>query len=920
MHTLSQAAAHRILILDGAMGTQIQLHRLAEKQVRGHILPSDTPRQQGNNDLLSLTQPHIIQGIHRTYLRAGADIITANTFCSQRISQAEYGCAHLVEQMNTTAVKLAREAVDECSTSQWPRFVMATMGPTSKSLAIGPDVDDPARRAITYAQLRDAYLEQALALLRAGVDGIMVETCFDTLNAKAALDAVQSAMETTNVEVPLMLSLTANDATGRILSGQSLEALLVSVAHVPLFSIGLNCSFGPEGMLQPLRTLAALAPCAVSVHPNAGLPDALGHYTLSPAEFAQQMARFTQAGMANIVGGCCGTTPAHIAALRPLLAHTPRQIPAHTTRAALSLSGLEPLVVHEGEPRFVNVGERCNVAGSRRFLRLIREKAYDEALQIARQQVEDGAMMLDINMDDGLLDAAEEMTHFLQLLASEPEVSRVPLMLDSSEWTVLSQAMKCVQGKCVLNSISLKEGEAPFVAHAAEAKRMGAAVVVMAFDEMGQADTYERRIAVCQRAYRLLTEQVGMDARDIIFDPNILAVATGMPEHDGYALDFIRATSWIRQHLPHTHVSGGVSNLSFSFRGNNYLREAMHAVFLYHAIEAGMDMAIVNPATRLSYADIPPQHLAILTDVMLHPSAQATEALIQLAASLSTGEGQSELTHEPKRERTDTPVATRLSEALMQGCTTHLHTDIAEALALYPRAVDVIEGPLMQGMNQVGGLFAQGKMFLPQVVRAARTMKQAVALLEPYIKEAKEEKGANATTLPASVHILLATVKGDVHDIGKNIVAVVLACAGYRVTDLGVMVPAEEIVRQAQALDVDAIGLSGLITPSLAEMTHTAQMLDQAGIAVPLMIGGATTSALHTALRIAPVYHGPVIWTPDASQNVPLLRPLLDKNTRAQAIAQLSAEQEALRQAATTPTLCTLDEARARQPKVDWDD
>ncbi len=913
MKTLSESLQDRILLLDGAMGSLIQTYSLAEKDFRGNLdLPEGT-NVQGNNDLLSLTRPDIISDIHRRYLEAGADIITANTFSSQRVSQAEYHCGHLVKQLNIESVRIAKGQAEAFSTTEKPRYVIATIGPTSKSLSISPDVNDPAFRAITYDELYDAYREQACALLEAGVDGILVETVFDTLNAKAAMDAIETAMQERGVRVPMMLSITVNDRFGRILSGQTLEALLASVSHFPLLSIGLNCSFGAEDMLPSLRTLAAKAPYFISAHPNAGLPNAMGQYDQSPSMMSAQMEHFVSEGLVNIIGGCCGTTPEHIAALLPLTTKGTPHIPIakEALGYSIQLSGLEPLTTKNNDTVFINVGERCNVAGSRKFLRLIKEKAYEEALEIARQQVLDGAMVLDLNMDDGMLDTRTEMCRFLHLIGSEPEISKVPLMIDSSNWEVISEALKCVQGKCIVNSISLKEGEDLFLAHAREIKRRGAAVVVMAFDEKGQADTYERRIEVCQRAYHLLTEKAKMDPKDIIFDPNVLAVATGMPEHDAYALDFIRATAWIHQNLPSSHISGGVSNLSFSFRGNNYIREALHAVFLFHARQAGMDMAIVNPAAKVMYADIPKAQLEVIEEVVLRPSAQATERLIALAGALQgtdmSGEN-STTTH----DRGQIPLENRIVQAVLQGSTTHLESDLDEALSQFADAVDIIEGPLMNGMNLVGERFGEGKMFLPQVVKAARTMKHAVTILQPYLNSDKKDNGKRAGK------VLLATVKGDVHDIGKNIVSVVMACNGFEIIDLGVMVPAETIVQEALRHEVDAIGLSGLITPSLEEMTNVARLLRQAGVTVPLMIGGATTSALHTAVKIAPLYDGPVLWVKDASQNAPALLPFLDSETRQTAFDALKMEQECLCQQNDNTQLVSIEEARSRKLSLDW--
>lgn len=908
----------QILLLDGAMGTMIQRYSLREEDFRGALFAHVPGTMKGNNDILCLTRPDVIADIHRRYLEAGADIITANTFSSQRVAMADYHCEQWVERLNREAVAIARREADRFSTPERPRHVVATIGPTSKSLSISPNVADPAFRSIAYDEMRAAYCEQIGALFRAGVDGLLFETVFDTLNAKAALDAAQSEMESSGIRVPLMLSFTANDPSGRLLSGQTIEALLASVAHVPLLSIGMNCSFGAAEMLPCLRLLARKAPWLITAHPNAGLPNAMGAYDQTPQMMAAQMRPFVEEGLVNVIGGCCGTTPDHIAALAQLLPGAkPHVVQPQGRTLSLQLSGLEALEVHSGEEVFVNVGERCNVAGSRKFLRLIKEKAYDEALSIARRQVEDGAMVIDVNMDDGLLDAREEMASFLRRMGSEPDICRVPVMIDSSDWEVVRAALKCVQGKCIVNSISLKEGEEKFLAHAREVKRLGAAVVVMAFDEQGQAATLERRIDVCARAYKLLVEQAGFPPQDIIFDPNVLAVATGMPEHDSYARDFIEATRWIRRHLPGAHVSGGVSNLSFSFRGNNYLREAMHAVFLYHARQAGMDMAIVNPAAKVMYADIPPQELQVIERVMVAPSPEATEALIALASELAgreqakAGAAQSSVAD----GEDGLPVGQRLVHALQQGRSDRLEADLREALAQYPRAVDIIEGPLMEGMNLVGQYFGEGKMFLPQVVKAARTMKQAVAFLQPHIETQRSTQAAKAGK------VLMATVKGDVHDIGKNIVSVVMACNGFEIVDLGVMVPPETIVREALAQRPDIIGLSGLITPSLEEMVRTVRMLAQAGVDIPVMIGGATTSALHTALKIAPAYGGPVIWVKDAAQNVPVANRFLNAETARSAREELLHAQEQLRMRqlqADRPALTSIEEARRHKVKLDF--
>ena len=874
--TIEQLVPRRILILDGAMGTMIQQYDLREEDFRGDRF-ADIPGQlKGNNDLLCLTRPDVVSEIHRKYLEAGADIIETNTFSSTRVSMADYHVEHLCREINLAAARLARALADEYTlrTPDKPRFVAGSVGPTNKTCSMSPDVNNPACRALTFDELAAAYREQMEALLEGGVDALLIETIFDTLNAKAALYAAEDAMQSVGRRVPLMLSVTIADASGRTLSGQTLEAFLASVQHAPLFSVGLNCSFGAAQLKPFLKTLADNAPYYISAYPNAGLPNSLGQYDQTPEQMAAEVKEYIDEGLVNIIGGCCGTTDAYIACYAALVdgavPHRPVQKPEH-----LWLSGLERLEV-KPEINFVNVGERCNVAGSRKFLRLIKEKNYEEALSIARRQVEDGALVLDINMDDGLLDTQTEMTTFLNLVASDPDVSRVPIMIDSSKWEVITAGLKCLQGKSIVNSISLKEGEDVFLAHAREVRRLGAAVVVMAFDEKGQADTYERKIEVCERAYRLLVEQAGLNPNDIIFDPNVLAIATGMEEHNNYAVDFIRATGWIRKHLPGAHVSGGVSNLSFSFRGNNYIREAMHAVFLYHAIREGMDMGIVNPATSVLYSDIPADVLERIEDVVLNRRPDAGERLIELADRLKAGqqEGGTDTAQGHHDAWRDGTVEDRLKYALRKGIGDYLEEDLAEAVRKYVHAVAIIEGPLMDGMNEVGELFGAGKMFLPQVVKTARTMKKAVSILQPLIEAEKVEGSRSAGK------VLLATVKGDVHDIGKNIVSVVMACNNYEIIDLGVMTPADVIVRRAVEEKVDIVGLSGLITPSLDEMVHVARELQKAGLRIPLLIGGATTSALHTALKIVPVYDGPVIHLKDASQNAPAAARLLNPETR----------------------------------------
>ncbi len=922
MASIETLVRERILVLDGAMGTMIQQYNLTEEDFRGERFMQIPGQLKGNNDLLCLTRPDVIRDIHRKYLAAGADIIETNTFNSTSISMADYHMQEYVREINLAAVRLAREVADEFTalTPGKPRFVAGSVGPTNKTCSMSPDVNNPAFRALAYDELSAAYYEQMEAMLEAGVDALLIETIFDTLNAKAAIYAAEQAMDAVGVRVPLMLSVTVSDIGGRTLSGQTLEAFLASVQHACIFSVGLNCSFGARQLKPFLEQLAARAPYYISVYPNAGLPNSLGMYDQTPEEMAGEVKECIREGLVNIIGGCCGTTDEYIAAYLPLIAGVAPRIPVPAADH-LWLSGLELLEVRP-ENNFVNVGERCNVAGSRKFLRLINEKKYDEALSIARRQVEDGAQIIDINMDDGLLDAKEEMTVFLNLIASEPEIARVPVMIDSSKWDVIVAGLKCVQGKSVVNSISLKEGEEQFLERARTIKRYGAATVVMAFDEQGQADTYERRIEVCERAYRLLVDKAGFNPHDIIFDPNVLAVATGMDEHNNYAVDFIRAAGWIRRNLPGAHVSGGVSNLSFSFRGNNYIREAMHAVFLYHAIREGMDMGIVNPAASVLYTDIPADVLERIEDVVLNRRADAAERLIEIAerlkaemetakASSSGGDSSLSAMNSPLQWREDT-VDGRLKHALTKGIGDYLEEDLAEALKAYPKAVDIIEGPLMAGMNHVGDLFGAGKMFLPQVVKTARTMKKAVAILQPVIESEKQEGTASAGK------VLLATVKGDVHDIGKNIVSVVMACNGYEIIDLGVMVPAEVIVRRAIEEKVDMIGLSGLITPSLDEMVHVAVELERAGLDIPLLVGGATTSPLHTALKIAPVYHAPVIHLKDASQNAVVAARLMNPGQKEELVRTLAAEYQLLREKNREKQVKTvsLEEAKANRLKL----
>ena len=916
--TISQIVSDRILILDGAMGTMIQQYNLKEEDFRGERFAHIPGQLKGNNDLLCLTRPDVIQDIHRKYLEAGADIIETNTFSSTTVSMADYHVEEYVREINLAAIRLARELADEYTAKNpdKPRFVAGSVGPTNKTCSMSPDVNNPAFRALSYDELAASYQQQMEAMLEGGVDAILIETIFDTLNAKAAIFAAGQAMKVTGIEVPVMLSVTVSDIGGRTLSGQTLEAFLASVQHANIFSVGLNCSFGARQLKPFLEQLASRAPYYISAYPNAGLPNSLGQYDQTPEDMAAEVKEYIEEGLVNIIGGCCGTTEQYIAKYQELIQGVQPRVPVKK-HAHLWLSGLELLEVSP-EINFVNVGERCNVAGSRKFLRLINEKKYDEALSIARKQVEDGALVIDVNMDDGLLDAAQEMTIFLNLVASEPEIARVPIMIDSSKWEVIRAGLKCVQGKCIVNSISLKEGEEVFIAHAREVKQLGAAVIVMAFDEKGQADTYSRKIEVCERAYRILVDKVGFAPEDIIFDPNVLAVATGIEEHNNYAVDFIQATGWIRKNLPGAHVSGGVSNLSFSFRGNNYIREAMHAVFLYHAIQQGMDMGIVNPATSVLYTDIPQDILERIEDVVLNRRPDAAERLIETAERLKQEkEGTASQEGSASAQllwRNNTTVEERLQYALVKGLSDYLEEDLQEALSRYPNAVSIIEGPLMAGMNHVGDLFGSGKMFLPQVVKTARTMKKAVAILQPYIEAEKEEGTRSAGK------VLVATVKGDVHDIGKNIVSVVMACNNYEIIDLGVMVPAEQIVETAIREKVDIVGLSGLITPSLEEMVHVVTELQRAGLDVPVMIGGATTSKLHTALKIAPVYHAPVVYMKDASQNALVAAKLLNREQRPAFVEALNEEYQALREKNRQKTVQTVSLAEAQKNKLNlWD-
>ncbi|MFZ5653065.1 MAG: methionine synthase [Pseudomonadota bacterium] len=886
---LHAAAGERILMLDGATGTMIQRHRLEEADFRGARFADWPSPLAGNNDLLCLTRPDIVTQIHLAYLEAGADIIETNTFNSTAPSQADYGMEALVPELNRTAAELARAAADQVTAAdpKRPRWVAGVLGPTSRTASISPDVNDPGARNTSFDELAEAYRVAARALIEGGCDLLLIETVFDTLNAKAAIAAVGDVGRELGVELPLMISGTITDASGRTLSGQTAEAFWISVAHARPFAIGLNCALGAAQLRPHVEALARLCPTLVSAHPNAGLPNAFGEYDETPEQTAAILREFADRGLLNLVGGCCGTTPAHIRAIAAAVADCPpRAIPA--APRGCWLSGLEPFAITP-DSLFVNIGERCNVTGSARFRRLITEGDYTAALEVAREQVENGAQILDINMDEGMLDAQAAMAKFLRLLASEPDISRVPIMVDSSKWEVIETGLKQIQGRPLVNSISLKEGEAVFIHQARQCLRLGAAVVVMAFDERGQADTLERRIEICRRSFRILVDRVGFAPADIVFDPNVFAVATGIEEHDRYALDFIEATRWLRENLPECLISGGISNVSFSFRGNDRVREAIHSVFLYHAIAAGLRMGIVNAGQLAVYDELPEDLREAVEDVILARRPDATERLLTLAEGYR-GEGGRAAAQEDLAWR-QWPVAERIAHALVKGITTHIEADTETARREAERPLDVIEGPLMDGMNRVGDLFGAGKMFLPQVVKSARVMKQAVAYLEPFLEADK------ARTARVNGRVLMATVKGDVHDIGKNIVGVVLQCNNYEVIDLGVMVPAERILAAARERAVDVIGLSGLITPSLEEMSLVAAEMERSGFSLPLLIGGATTSKAHTAVKIEPRYQrGPTVYVPDASRAVGVVAQLLSPETRADYWAGIRAEYEQVRE------------------------
>ncbi|UYF98382.1 methionine synthase [Halomonas sp. GD1P12] len=913
--SLTQRLSRNILLLDGGMGTMLQNAALSEAEFRGERFKAWPSDLKGNNDLLALTQPELVARIHRDYLEAGADILETNTFNSTRLSQADYGMEELVIELNREAARLARQVCDEVTEETGvPRFVAGVLGPTSRTASLSPDVNDPAKRNVTFDALYENYYEAAAALIDGGSDLIMIETIFDTLNAKAAIYALEVLFEDLGKRLPVMISGTITDASGRTLSGQTTEAFWNSVRHAKPLTVGLNCALGAEELRPYLEELSTRADTYVSAHPNAGLPNEFGEYDQTPEEMAAIVGEFAQSGLVNIIGGCCGSTPEHIRAIADAVRDVaPRQIPQRST--ACRLSGLEPFNI-EADSLFVNVGERTNVTGSARFKRLIVEEDFTTALEVALEQVENGAQVIDINMDEGMLESREAMERFLNLIAGEPDIARVPIMIDSSKWEIIETGLKCVQGKAVVNSISLKEGEAAFREQATKCMRYGAAIVVMAFDEEGQADTFARKTEICERAYRLLVDEIGFPAEDIIFDPNIFAIATGIEEHNNYAVDFIEACRWIRENLPHAMISGGVSNVSFSFRGNNPVREAIHSVFLFHAIKNGLSMGIVNAGQLAVYDDLPAKLRDAVEDVVLNRRDDATERLLDIADEYK-GDGSSG----PKKEDLEwrgLPVNKRIEHALVKGITAHIEADTEEARAQAARPIEVIEGPLMDGMNVVGDLFGAGKMFLPQVVKSARVMKQAVAYLIPYIEAEKSED------TQAKGKIVMATVKGDVHDIGKNIVGVVLQCNNYEVIDLGVMVPAEKILKAAEEHNADIIGLSGLITPSLDEMVHVAKEMQRRGMDLPLLIGGATTSKAHTAVKIEPQYEHPVIYVTDASRAVGVAGRLLTPSLKAEYVQSIRDEYVVVRErnAKRRPKAADLDytQARKRRFKTDWNE
>ncbi len=925
MNDIKKELEKRILVIDGAMGTMIQQYKLEEKDYRGKRFADWHKDLKGNNDLLSITQPQIIKTIHKEYLKAGADIIETNTFSDTSIAMADYDMQEFVYELNYESAKIAKEAIQEFykelpEQSHIPKFVAGAIGPTNRTLSLSPNVNDPGYRAINFDELVESYTEQVKGLIDGGADILLIETIFDTLNAKAALFAIQNYCKSIDKKMPVMVSGTITDASGRTLSGQTTEAFLNSVSHVDLLSVGLNCALGAKDMRPYLEELSTKAPFYVSAYPNAGLPNQFGEYDQDAHEMGHQIEEFLQAGFLNIVGGCCGTTPAHIQRIAELAKKsTPRKKP--DADSLMHLSGLEPVTLRP-ESNFMNVGERTNVTGSKKFLRLIKDENYEEALSIAREQVEGGAQVIDVNMDEGMLDSEACMTRFLNLIASEPDIARVPIMIDSSKWSVIEAGLKCVQGKAIVNSISLKEGEEKFIEQAEKVKQYGAAVIVMAFDEVGQADTLQRRIDICKRAYDILVDKVKFPPQDIIFDPNIFPVATGMDEHRLNALDFFNATKWIKENLPYAKVSGGVSNVSFSFRGNDHVREAIHSSFLYHAIKNGMDMGIVNPAQLVVYDDIDKKLLELIEDVLLDRREDATERLVEHAESLKGITKEKAEKDEEWRRKT---VEERLSYALVKGIADYIDIDTEEARKKLGRPLHVIEGPLMDGMNVVGDLFGAGKMFLPQVVKSARVMKKAVAYLEPFLleeKEANKKAGIVGNGRTNAGKILLATVKGDVHDIGKNIVGVVLACNNYEIVDLGVMVSCDKILEEAQKHNVDVIGLSGLITPSLDEMVHVAKEMERLNFKTPLLIGGATTSKVHTAVKIAQNYSGPVVHVNDASKSVPVASSLISDELRADFMVEVNKDYERVREqnknAQSQNKFISIEEARKNKFPIDW--
>lgn len=907
---LQERLKDNLLCLDGAMGTMIQNLNLTEETYKGKLFKEHPIALKGNNDVLNITQPDIINKIYEQYLLAGADLITTNTFNAQNLSQFDYKLDSFIEDINLEGCKIARKVADRFTllTPEKPRYVLGSIGPSNKSASLSPDANQPAERAITWDEIVKTYSQQAQMLIKGKVDALLLETAYDSLNIKATIWGIEEAFRITGKKLPIMLSFTIMNG-GRLLAGQSIEALVATVKHLPLLSLGMNCAFGAKQMAPYLRQLAAISPFPISFYPNAGLPNELGQYSQTPEEMTKEITPLLEEKLINILGGCCGTTDKFIRSLHEQIKNAKPRITTKTNEH-LILSGQDTLTFSPEKP-FILIGERCNVAGSRKFLRLIKEKKYEEAIYIAQKQVTEGAQILDINMDDGLIDAPKELSHFLRLIANEPEIARVPIMIDSSTWEVVESALKNIQGKPVVNSISLKEGEEAFLKKASYLQRYGASVVIMAFDEKGQADTYDRKIEICQRAYQLLVEKLNFPPNEIIFDPNVLAICTGLEAHRYYAYDFIRAVKWIRKHLPKAQISGGISNLSFAFRGNNYLREAMHAVFLYHAIQAGMNMGIVNPNTQIQYTDIPESLKKAIENIIFYPSEESEEKLLAIAQKLleQKKSNKTKIITEKWREES---IDKRLSYAIQHGNTSYLREDLEEALKVYQHPVDIIEGPLMKSMNMVGELFGAGKMFLPQVVKTSRTMKQAVEILQPYLLKGQESK--------INQKILLATVKGDVHDIGKNIVSVVLTCNGFKVIDLGVMVASETIIQKAKAFNVDVIGLSGLITPSLHEMTLVVKEAQKASLNIPIMVGGAATSALHTALKIAPEYENVVIHTKDASQAARKAIEITTEKSKNIQFTEIRKTQSKLREEykkqQTKNKLTPLKESRENKPKL----